>query len=73
MRLLPLVPPLLLVLALAGCGGDPASLGITGAGVTQFPPDPGQTSGVVASPTSGDRYDPSAGPNTGAGKFWGYN
>jgi hypothetical protein len=63
-----------LLLFLAGCGANPAALGITGAGMATPPPDPGETqTGIPGSPRTGTQYAPSVGPNTGAGKFWGYN
>jgi hypothetical protein len=65
---------ILLVLLLAGCGANPAALGITGAGIPAPPPDPGEIqTGIPGAPQTGTQYAPSIGPNTGAGKFWGYN
>jgi hypothetical protein len=64
--------PLLLILA--GCGANPAALGITGGSTVEQPPDPGEVqTGIPGSPQTGTQYAPSLGPNTGAGKFWGYN
>ena len=63
-----------LLFVLAGCGADPASMGITGAGMAPPPRDPGaETTGITGAPSVGTQYAPSVGPNTGAGKFWGYN
>jgi hypothetical protein len=65
---------LLLLLSLASCGANPASLGITGAPMAEPPPDPGETqTGIPGAPQTGTQYAPSMPPNTGAGKFWGYN
>ena len=65
---------LMLPLLLAACGTDPAKLGITGAPMAEPPPDPGETqTGIPGAPNTGTQLSPSLGPNTGAGKFWGYN
>ena len=65
---------LLLPLFLAACGTNPAALGITGAPMAEPPPDPGETqTGIPGAPNTGTQLSPSLGPNTGAGKFWGYN
>lgn len=65
---------LLVPLFLAACGADPAALGITGAGIPPPPPDPGETqTGIPGAPQTGTQYAPNLPPNTGAGKFWGYN
>jgi hypothetical protein len=64
----------LLLLLLTGCGTNPAALGITGAPITPPPPDPGETqTGIQGAPQTGTQYAPSLPPNTGSGKFWGYN
>ena len=63
-----------LLLLLAGCGTNPAALGITGAGIPTPPSDPGDTqTGISGAPQTGTQYAPNLPPNTGAGKFWGYN
>jgi hypothetical protein len=63
-----------LLLLLAACGTNPAALGITGAPITTPPPDPGETqTGIPGAPETGTQYAPNLPPNTGAGKFWGYN
>lgn len=65
---------LTLLLVLAGCGGNPAALGITGAPIPAPPPDPGETqTGIPGAPQTGTQYAPNLPPNTGAGRFWGYN
>lgn len=63
-----------LLLLLAGCGTNPAALGITGAAMPAPPPDPGESqTGITGAPRTGTQYAPNLPPNTGAGKFWGYN
>jgi hypothetical protein len=63
-----------LLLLLAACSANPAALGITGAGMPTPPPDPGEMqTGIPGAPQVGTQYAPSIHPNTGAGKFWGYN
>ena len=63
-----------LLLLLAACGADPASLGVTGAAIPPPPPDPGETqTGIRGAPSIGTQYAPNLAPSTGAGKFWGYN
>jgi hypothetical protein len=65
---------ILLPFLLSACGTDPAALGITGPARLASPPDPGETqTGIPGAPLSGTQLAPSLGPNTGAGKFWGYN
>ena len=61
-----LIVPLLL--CLAACGSDPRALGITGPGGQIEQPKPAQE--VVP---GGDLTTPQSIPNTGNGKFWGYN
>ena len=62
------------LLFLAACGADPAALGITGAVAPAVLPDPGEVStGIAGAPSTGTQYGPSVTPNTGAGRFWGYN
>jgi len=64
----------MLVLLLAGCGTNPAALGLTGAPILNPPPDPGETqTGIPGAPQTGTQYAPNLPANTGAGKFWGYN
>jgi hypothetical protein len=66
--------PFLLLLFVAACGSNPAALGITGAPMSEPPPDPGETqNGIPGSPQTGTQIAPSLPSNTGAGKFWGYN
>ena len=63
-----------LLLLLASCAANPAALGITGPGIPAPPPDPGESqTGITGAPQTGTQYAPSLPPNTGAGKFWGYN
>jgi hypothetical protein len=63
-----------LLLLLAGCGENPAALGITGAPIPAPPPDPGEAqTGITGAPMTGTQYAPNMPANTGAGKFWGYN
>jgi len=65
---------LTLLLILAGCSANPAALGITGAPIAEPPSDPGETqTGIPGAPQTGTQYAPNLPPNTGAGKFWGYN
>jgi hypothetical protein len=67
-----------LLIALAGCSGNPAEYGITGPGVTPLPPvakasetpDTSPTPGVV---TTGTSFGPSNGSVKGASGFWGFN
>ncbi len=66
-----------LLVALAGCSGDPASYGITGPGVqTTTPgpainePDSSPTPGVS---TTGTFYGPTDRPQSGPSGFFGYN
>ena len=64
----------LIKLLLSACGADPRSLGITGAVVPAPPADPGESqTGIPNAPLTGTEYAPNLAPNTGAGKFWGYN
>ena len=60
-------PMILLFLCLAGCSGSPRDYGITGPGRSEPPPtrEEAQPGGDISIPT--------ATPNTGNGKFWGYN
>src|SRR4029077_16421336 len=63
-----------LALSLSACGADPRALGITGAAVPAPPADPGESqTGIPNAPLTGTEYAPNLAPNTGAGKFWGYN
>lgn len=63
-----------LLLVLAGCGADPAALGLTGGGMAEPPADPGEVqNGIPGAPTVGTRMAPLLPANTGAGKYWGYN
>jgi hypothetical protein len=63
-----------LLLLLASCGTDPASLGITGGAIPTPPPDPGETqTGIPGAPNIGSQYSPSTPANTGTGKYWGYD
>ncbi len=66
---------LISLLFLAGCAADPAALGITGATAQPPPPaDPGEAqTGTAGAPATGTQYASSLGPNTGSGRFWGYN
>lgn len=56
-----------LLLCLAACTSDPRALGITGPGQLEQP-----KTAQEAVP-GGDLTTPQAVPNTGNGKFWGYN
>ena len=61
-------------LFLAACAADPAALGITGAVAPAPFVDPGEAStGIAGAPATGTVYGPSVTPNTGAGRYWGYN
>jgi hypothetical protein len=63
-----------LLLLLASCGANPAALGITGAPIPTPPSDPGEAqTGITGAPQTGTQYAPNQTPNTGAGRFWGYN
>jgi hypothetical protein len=63
-----------LLLGLAACSADPASLGITGAPIAAPPADPGVTqTDIPGAAQTGTQLAPSLPSNTGAGKFWGYN
>jgi len=63
-----------LMVLLAACDANPAALGLTGSAPQVAPQDPGEVqTGIHGAPAVGTQYAPSAGPNTGAGKFWGYN
>jgi hypothetical protein len=63
-----------LLIFLSACGTTPASLGISGAPVLAPPTDPGEAqTGINGAPQTGTQYAPSVAPNTGSGKFWGYN
>ena len=65
---------LALLLPLAACGTDPASLGITGAPVTTPPVSPAESPlGLSGPPQNGTQLSPSMPANTGSGRFWGYN
>jgi hypothetical protein len=65
---------LFLLVLLASCDANPAALGLTGSTPLVAPPDPGEVqTGIRGAPAVGTQYAPSAGPNTGSGKFWGYN
>ena len=57
-----------LLLCLAACGSDPKAFGITGPGDHTEQPRTAQD----AVP-GGDITAPQSVPNTGNGKFWGYN
>ncbi len=58
---------LAVLLCLAGCASDPTALGITGPGKIDQP-KPAQES-----VPGGDITTPQYMPNTGSGRFWGYN
>jgi len=63
-----------LLFFLTACDANPTALGITGAAIPASPPDPGETqTGIPGAPSTGTQYAPNLPPNTGAGKFWGYN
>jgi hypothetical protein len=64
-----------LLLLLAGCVGDPKSLGITGPGARPVPQPEADTgnSYQMGSPQTGTGYGPSYGQSTGSSGFWGYN
>ena len=67
----------LTLLALAGCGTDPAKLGITGPGQSSPPQVPSPSDqGADVMPgvtTMGTTYGPSYAPQTGTSGYWGYN
>ena len=58
---------LLLLACLAGCSGKPSDYGITGPGQAEAPKP---REDVLP---GGDISMPHATPDTGNGKFWGYN
>ncbi len=58
---------LALMLCLTACGADPKALGITGPGKIEQP------KAAQEFVPGGDIAVPQSGPNTGNGKFWGYN
>lgn len=62
------------LLALAGCAGSPADLGITGPAPPVPPPlnDDG-TVGRPGLPDAGAGYGPSIIPSTGSGRYFNYN
>ena len=64
-----------LLACLAGCAGDPRSLGITGPGVPAPPvqTDEDANGGLTNGPDIGTTYRPGMQPGTGGGRFWGYN
>ena len=59
-----------LPLFLGACGAGPAALGITGPGPA-LPQAP--VPGPFEAPPSANQFAPSTGPNSGSGRFWGYN
>jgi hypothetical protein len=62
------------LLALAGCAGSPADLGITGP--TPPAPPQGFDDGTVERPglpDAGAGYGPSVTPSTGGGRYFNYN
>jgi hypothetical protein len=63
---------LIVVLAVAGCGRSPASLGITGPGAPPTPdvPDNISPAGVLDGPSS---PGPSTGPMPSNGPYFNYN
>jgi hypothetical protein len=69
------IASVLLLLCLAACSGDPRSYGITGPGSPAQPPEQPDdaTVGQPGLPNSGTLYGPSVVPNTGTGRYWGYN
>jgi hypothetical protein len=73
---------ILIALALSGCVGGPAALGITGPGTsapasfTEPPPDPDSAVSLPGIPDSGGPYSQSnrpAGETVRPGGFYGYN
>jgi hypothetical protein len=65
-----------LLLLLAGCAGDPRSLGITGPGPQDVPKPPVDDGNnyQAGAPQTGSGYSATyGGPTTGSTGFWGYN
>lgn len=64
---------LIAVLALTGCAGSPASLGITGP--APLSPPPTTDDSVIGQPGVPDMgvYGPSIVPSTGGGRYFNYN
>jgi hypothetical protein len=67
--------PVLLLLCLAACSGDPRAYGITGPGRPPQPPVQPDDATLTQPglPNSGSAYGPSVNPSTGNGRFWGYD
>lgn len=62
------------LLALAGCSGTPADLGITGPTEPMPPPEPDDSAiGRPGIPDPVGGYGPSIAPSTGGGRFFNYN
>jgi len=65
---------LLLLLALAGCTGNPGALGITGPRDAQVVPQATDAeTGAMNPELKSNRYAPSMVPTTDGGRYWGYN
>jgi hypothetical protein len=65
---------LTVLLALAGCSGTPADLGITGPTAPVPPQEPDDSAiGRPGLPDPMGGYGPSITPGTGGGRFYNYN
>jgi hypothetical protein len=66
---------LVVVLGIAGCDASPASLGITGPGVSVPPrtPDDGTTVAPGIPDPAGGGFGPSYGPTPTNGRYFNYN
>jgi hypothetical protein len=65
---------LIAALGVAGCGGSPQSLGITGPGAP--PVAPAVDDSTISNPgipDAGSGYGPSVGPTPSGGRYYNYN